>query len=129
MAFKDLVGAVAKRTEGLTGAAQGKLNELLDDYKKVTGVLEKFGFKIGTFSVGMGVLPEIHTTISGSVEDLREESLKQTIEEHQGEATLVSLLKALIASKQIWEHVELKLTTLTLDVTLGVPPKVGVDFH
>jgi hypothetical protein len=129
MALKDLVGKVAKQAEGLTDAAEGKLNELLDDYKKLTGVLERFGFKVGKFTVGIGVLPEIHTTISGSIEDLREESLKQMIAEHQGEATLVSLLKALVTAKQIWEHVELKLTAVTLDVTLGLAPKVAVDFH
>jgi hypothetical protein len=49
--------------------------------------------------------------------------------EHQGEAQLVSLLHTLITAKALWEHVELKLTSVTMNITLGVPPKVDVEFH
>jgi hypothetical protein len=129
MALKDLMGAVKERTEGLGDVAKGKLDAWLDDYKKAVAVLETFGFKVGKFTVGMGLLPEIHTSISGSIENIREDEMKKMIEEHQSEALTVALLKALITTRRCWEHVELKLTGVTMHVTLGLPPNISVEVH
>jgi len=129
MPLKDLMGAVKEKTEGLGDLATGKLEVWLGEYKKAMAVLETFGFKVGKFTVDMGVLPEIHTSISGSIEDIQEDKMKKMIEEHQSEALLVSLLKALITTRRCWEHVELKLTGVMMNVTLGVPPKIGVEVH
>lgn len=129
MEFKDFVETIKEATGELREVAEVKVNEWLDEYKKATAILETFGFTVGKFTVSMGLLPEIHTSISGSIQNIREESLKKMIEEHQAETLLVSLLNALIMARGFWEHAELKLTGVTLDVTLGVPPKVKVDFH
>ena len=129
MAIKDFLEAFREQTEGLTDVAKGKVNEWLDEYKKAIAILEMLGFTVGKFTVGMGMLPEIHTSISGSIENIREESLKKIIEEHKEETLLVSLLNALIMARRFWERAELKLTGVTLDVTLGVPPHVKAHFH
>ena len=129
MAFKDLMETVKETTGGLRDVAKGKVNEWLDEYKKAVAVLETFGFTVGTFTVGMGVLPEIHTSISGSIQNIREDGVKKLIDEHKADTLLVSLLNALIMAKQFWEHVQLKLTSVTLHVTLGVPPTIKAEFH
>jgi hypothetical protein len=129
MPLKDVMGAVKQKTEGLGDVAKGRLDAWLDEYKKATAALETFGFKVGKFTVGMGVLPEIHTSISGSIENIREDEMKKMIEERESEALLVSLLKALITTRRCWEHVQLKLTGVTMNVTLGVPPNIGVEVH
>jgi hypothetical protein len=49
------------------------------------------------------------------------------IEEHQGEALLVALLRSLILTRQIWECLDLKLTGVILKVTLGVPPNIDAE--
>ena len=122
MALKDLIATFTKMFGG-------RVNKWLDEYKKAMRVLETFGFTVGKFSVGMGIFPEIHTSISGSIENIREEGLKKLIEEHQTERLLVSLLNGLITARRLWEHVELKLTSVTLDITLGVLPKINVEAH
>jgi len=129
MDFKNLVGKVTDKAGGLGDVAQGKVNEYLDEYKKVIAILEPFGFTVQKFTVGMGVLPEIHTTISGSIENIREDGLKKMIEEHSANALLVSLLKALLMAKGFWERMELKLTGVTLNITLGVPPRISIETH
>ena len=129
MALKDFIETFKGRTEGLADVAKGKVSEWLDEYKKAVAVLERFGFTVGKFTVGMGILPEIHTSISGSIENIREENLKKMISEHQTETLLVSLLNALIMARRFWERAELKLTGVTLDVTLGVPPNIKAHFH
>jgi len=126
MALKDII---RKGTEGLSDVAMDKISELLDEYKKAITLLETFGFTVGKFNVTMGLLPEIQTSISGLIENIRVNELKKMIEGHQGEALLVSLLKALIVTRQIWEHVELKLKGFTLNVTLGASPKINVELQ
>jgi hypothetical protein len=124
MAFKDII---RKGTEGLTDVAMDKISELLDEYKKAIKFLETFGFTVEKLTVSMALFPEVKTSISGLIEDIHEAELKKMIEEHKGEALLVSLLKALIVTRQIWEHVELKLKGFTLNVTLGASPKINVE--
>ncbi len=122
MALKDLIATFTKMFGG-------RVNKLLDEYKRAMAVLETFGFTVGKFSVGMGIFPEVHTSISGSIENIREDGLRKLIEEHQAERQLVLLLNALITARRFWERVELKLTSVTLDITLGVLPKINVEAH
>jgi hypothetical protein len=129
MALKDVLDKAKSTTEGLGDLAQAKMKDWLADYKKAVAVLETFGFRVGTFTVGMGALPEIHTSLVGSIENIREDRLQAMIDEHKTEDVLVSLLKTLIWARWGWEQMELKLTGVTLHVTLGVPPKVSAEIH
>jgi len=129
MPLKDLMGSLKEMAGGLEGITEFKISQWLDEYKKAIATLETFGFTVGKFTVGMGILPEIHTSISGSIQNIREDGLKKLIDEHQGDALLVSMLRALITTRRFWELVELKLTGVTINVTLGVPPKVAVELH
>jgi hypothetical protein len=117
------------KTEGLEGIALEKMHEMVTGYKKIIAVLEPLGFKMGKFSIVMGVLPEVHTSITGSVLDIREDALKTLMDQHQSETLLVTLLKTLILTKKLWEHMESKLTSATINLTLGLSPKVTVDVN
>ena len=129
MPFKELIPAFIEKAEELGGLAKGKVKELLDEYKKAIAFLDTFGFKVSKFNFSMGLIPEINTSISCSIENLHEDGLKKMIEEHQAEKLLVSLLNALIMAKRMQEHIELPLTGVTLDVTLGAPPKITISLH
>jgi len=128
MGLLDKVGSIVK-SEGLEDVAIAKMHELVDGYKKVLAVLEPLGFRMGKFTVVMGVLPEVHTSISGSIKDITEDGLKKLMEEHQNETLLVSLLKTLILTRKLWERMESKLTGVTINLILGVSPKVSVDVN
>lgn len=129
MSLKDLMSTFKEKTDELGDVAKEKVNEWLDEYKKAIAFLDTFGFRVGKFNFGIGIIPEINTSISGSIENIREDSLKKMIEEHQAEKLLISLLNALIMAKRIREHVELPLTGVTLDVTLGALPKITISLH
>lgn len=116
-------------TEGVGDLARAKVKEWLTDYRKAAAVLETLGFTVGKFSVAMGALPEIHTSLVGSIENVREERLRAMIDEHKSEDLLVSLLRALIWARWGWEQMESKLTAVTLHVTLGFPPKLSAEIH
>ncbi len=129
MGLMDVVGTLKGKAEELEQAATLAATHGLDQWQKAMAVLDTFGFTVGRFTVAMGVIPEIHTSISGSIANIREDGLKQIIAAHPGETLLVTMLEALLFAKHLWERVELKLTSATLNVTLGLPPKVAVEMH
>lgn len=129
MALTDLMTGLHIPTNVLDEVTKGKVMTWLDEYKKAIALLEDFGFTVGRFTVSMGLLPEIHTSISGSIENIHEDALRKLIDERQAEPLLVSMLKALITLRHFWEHVELKLKSVTINVTLGMPPKIAVEAH
>src|SRR5262245_15565397 len=129
MALASLVDRVKNGTEGLGDLAQAKVKAWLEEFKKATTVLETFGFTVSKVSLGMGVLPEIHASLVGSIENIHEDRLRAMIDEHKSEEPLVSLLKTLIWTRWGWEHMDVKLTGVTMHVTLGVPPRVSAEIH
>lgn len=130
MALMSMIVDKAKgATEGVGDLAQAKVKEWLADYKKAAAVLETFGFTVGKFSVTMGALPEIHTSLVGSIEKVREDRLRAMMDEHKSEDLLVSLLRTLSWARWGWEQMESKLTGVTLHVTLGFPPKLSAEIH
>ena len=129
MAFRDLIATLSPLTQILDEATKAKVTAWLDEYKKAIAILEDFGFTVGSFTVSMGILPEVHTSITGSIQNIHEEALRKVMEGHQAESLLVSMVKALILLRHFWEHVELKLNSVTINVTLGVPPKIAVEAH
>src|SRR5262249_48537377 len=121
MALTGLMDKVKVNTEGLADVAQAKVKEWITEFKNATALLETFGFTVSRFSIGMGALPEIHASLEGSIEHIREDRLRAMIDEHKNEELLVSLLKTLIWTRWGWEHMEIKkLTGVTLNVTLGI---------
>ena len=125
----DIKG-VKEKASDLGGATRAKIDETLEEFKKATDLFGKFGFKVGKFKVGMGALPEITTSVSGSLEGIQLENIKQLIEDHKDNKLLTSMLKALATAKEVRDRVELPyFTGAKLDVKLGVPPKISFDLQ
>ena len=124
MDFKDIL---MKKKEELICVGLGKMTEWLDDYKKAIKYLEKYGFTVEKLEIEMGIPPEVHTSILGSIEHIQIDQLNKLIEEQQKEALLVALLRSLVLTRQIWESLDLKLTGVLLKVTLGAPPKIDIE--
>ena len=129
MGLKDLVSSVATKAAEVGDRAGDQLNEWLKDYNKATQTLRTLGFEVGKFTVGMGLLPEVHTTLSGKIASIEKGRVEQLMQEHADHALTVTLLKGLLLAKRVADHVESKLDGVTLHVTLGVPPSVNVELH
>jgi hypothetical protein len=125
----DIKG-VKEKASDLGGATKAKIDETLEEFKKATDLFGRFGFKVGKFKVGMGALPEITTSVSGSLEGIQLENIRQLIEDHKDNKLLTSMLKALVTAKEVRDRVELPyFTGAKLDVKLGVPPKISIDLQ
>ena len=119
----DLSGAKA-----LLEGAMAKIDPLLNDYKNATKKIEGMGFKIGKMTVSMGILPVVHTSLIGAVANVDTALLTKMKEENKEDKVFVTLAEALILAKGIHGRIESKLESMTLNVTLGIPPSVSVDF-
>jgi len=125
----DIKG-VKEKAADIGGATKAKIDETLEEFKKATDLFGKFGFKVGKFKVGMGALPEITTSVAGSLEGVQVEKISKLIEEHKDNKLLTSMLKTLITAKEIRDRVELPyFTGAKLDIKLGVPPKISFDLQ
>jgi len=129
MALKDLVSKVATKAAAVGELAGDKLTEWMDDYKKATNTLETLGFEIGKFTIGMGLMPEVHTTLSGKIANIQKDRVEKLMQEHQDHSSTVTLLKGLLLAKRVSDHLEGKLESVTLHITLGIPPSVNVELH
>src|SRR6266568_2687428 len=96
MALKDMIDKAKSATEDLGDLAQAKVKGWIAEYKKAAAVLETLGFTVGRFTVGMGAFPELHTSLVGSIEKIREDKLRTMIDEHKSEELFIALLKTLI---------------------------------
>ena len=135
----DLLGRVKDSVDKVKGTVEAvadvstvaleKVNELLDEYKRAVVVLQTYGFTVGTFEVGTGLLPEIKTSVTGSVAALQEDAIKKAIAAHQGQTLVVSVLEALLKAKQLYDRVGLTFASVTAEVKITFPPSIGVRFH
>jgi hypothetical protein len=114
--------------KALFESALAKIDPLLHDYNNAAQKLEALGFRVGKMSVSMGLLPVVHTSLIGEVANVDVARLTAMKEENKDDKVLVTLVDALILAKQIHGRIESKLESMTLLVTLGIPPSVSVDF-
>src|SRR5262245_24448887 len=127
MGFKDMVQSVTVDAKGIVDLAGDKLTQWLDAYRKATEQLEPLGFKVGKMTVGMGALPEVHTSLIGEIEKVDAERLKALTEAKKDDQVLAALVKALLLAKKVHGHVDSSLKCVTLHATLGLPPSVRVE--
>ena len=126
MGLKDLVSNVASKATAVGG---DQLTEWMNDYKKAANTLETLGFAATKFTIAMGVLPEVRTSLSGKVANIQKDRVERLMQEHQDHPSTVTLSKALLLAKRVSDHVEGKMEGVTLHITLGIPPSVDVELH
>ena len=90
--------------------------------------LETFGFKVTRFQVGMGVLPEVRSTVRGSLKGVKEDEIREIIAKSENKKILVAMLNALLAAKEMQERARLVgFNQVALDLKLGLPPSISFE--
>lgn len=129
MGLKDFASTLATKAAEVGSLAGDQMTEWLNDYNKATKTLLTLGFEIGKFTIGMGVIPEVNTTLSGKIANIEKGRVEQMMQEHKDHSLTVTLLKGLLLARQVSDHLEGKLESVTLHITLGIPPSVNVELH
>ncbi len=125
---QQMLGTVQGGTTVLTAAAQEKVNSLLADYKEVIELLKQLGIKVDNFQVTTGVgVPQITTSLSGSIGEIKADEIETMIESKSENKLLCLMLKPLLTVKGVQEKSLSELDDVTINVALGLPPKVTVN--
>jgi hypothetical protein len=125
MNFKD----VTSRVKDLAGTASEATGKLVDDFNEALPTMRALGFAIKDLRVGMGLLPEIGAKLIASTETIDVKKIKELIEKHPENKTLVSALKGLELAYNVRQQVgDLPFKGVEIDVILGLPPHIGVAF-
>jgi hypothetical protein len=116
--------------EKLAGLFDEKINLLLTEYSQAVATLQALGMEVGKIRVEMGLLPQVSTTIRGSINDLDPVKIQQLLDANPEKKLLNAILSALLTLARIREVVDLKSSKdVVVDVTLGVPPKVSAELQ
>lgn len=120
-------------TSDITGAAQEKINDILDEYKRILPYMEELGLSVEGFSIEAGLLPQIKTSLRGSIENIKDETVERIKLENNNNQLLVAVLNAVLMAKKC--HLKLEsvyisiLKDIIIDVKLGIPPSISVRFQ
>lgn len=127
--FKEKLARACNKT-GRTGDTTAKMvNSWLDDFNKAVNLLSTFGFRVGKFKVGSGVTPRIATSLVGSLKGVEKEQIIKLIGATKERKIVTAILRAVVTAKSIHERVDaLPTMDVRIDVVLGWPPDVSIDF-
>jgi hypothetical protein len=125
MAFKDLTG----KAKELTGTATEAAGKLVDEFNETLPTMRSLGFTIKDLRVGTGLIPEIGAKLVASTDTIEVKKIKELIEKHSENKTLVGTLKALELAFNIRQQIgDFPFKSVEIDLTLGLPPHIGVSF-
>jgi hypothetical protein len=123
-----MLGKLKDLTNGVEEIAR-HANQTVDQFNDMVPLLEGLGLSVTNVRLGMGLLPEVDATVSGSVEAIEPDKIKKLIEQHRDHTLLVTLLEALRTAGAFKERLSaLALKGVVADVHVGLPPKVSVSF-
>jgi hypothetical protein len=123
--FKDLMG----KAKDLAGAAADAASNVVDEFNEALPTMRALGFTIKDLRVGAGLLPEIGAKLVASTDTIEVAKIHELIEKHPDNKTLVAALKALELAFNVRRQIgDLPFKGVEVDVTLGLPPHIGVAF-
>jgi hypothetical protein len=125
MPFKDLMD----KAKGVADAATDAAGKLVDEFNEALPTMRALGFTIKDLRVGTGLVPEIGAKLIASTETIDVKKVKELIDKHRENKTLVGALKALELAFNIKQQIgDFSFKDVQIDVTLGLPPHIGVAF-
>lgn len=109
--------------------AKKKMDKTLDDFNRALPALKGAGFTVNRFTVKMGILPSILTTLRGSLDAIDPVKIKHLRETHQDNKIMVSVLRALETSSNIKGLVPgMEVRGIEVKLKVGIIPDVEVGF-
>lgn len=125
MPFKDLLGKMPELADAATETAGKYVNEL----NEALPTMRALGFTVKDLRVGMALIPEIGAKLIASTDTVDAKKIKELIEKHPENKTVVGMLKALLLAYNVKQQVgDLPFKGVEIDVTMGLPPRIGVSF-
>ena len=124
----DFNGVLSK-TRDIAGSASDTVGKLLDDFNAALPTMRALGFTVEDIRVAMGLLPEVNAKLVATAANIDVNALDEMIKKKSEQKTLVAVLKALQTAYNLRDQLgDFGLKGVVVDLTLGLPPKVGIGF-
>jgi hypothetical protein len=125
MGFKDLVD----KAKDVAGSVTDAASKLVDEFNEALPTMRALGFTVKDLRIGTGLTPEIGAKLVASMDTIDVGKIKALIDEHAENKTLVTALKTLQLAFNVRQQIgNFPFKGVELDITLGLPPHVGVSF-
>ena len=132
MVFNKLSSQVKGKAEEVAAAGEEKIDAIIDEFNKMMPFAEELGLSVASFDIEAGLLPQIKTSLVGSIEDINDETVERLIAENENNKLLVAIFKSVLMAKSIHQKLEGAyisiLKDLVIDVKLGIPPSISCSF-
>ena len=116
----------------LSEAAMEKVDSILDEYQKILPYMEELGLTVDGLSIEAGLLPKIKTSLIASIDNIETEAVERIKKENSQNQLLTSILNAVLLAKKLDKRLDNASITLfkelIIDITLGVPPSIAINF-
>ncbi|MDJ0902770.1 MAG: hypothetical protein QNJ55_28610 [Xenococcus sp. MO_188.B8] len=132
MVFNKLSSQVKGKAEEVVAAGEEKIDAIIDEFNKMMPFAEELGLSVASFDIEAGLLPQIKTSLVGSIENIKDETVERLISENESNKLLVAMFKAVLTAKSIHQKLEgayiSVLKDLVIDIQLGIPPSIACRF-
>lgn len=132
MDLRKIANQAQEKATEAAAAAQEKIDAILDEFNRMLPFVEELGLRVSSFDIEAGLLPQIKTSLIGSVDDIKSETVERLIAENETNKLLGAVLSAVLMAKSIHERLEgayiSVLKDLVIDIKLGVPPSITCRF-
>ena len=132
MVFNKLSSQVKGKAEEVVAAGEEKIDAIIDEFNKMMPFAEELGLSVASFDIEAGLLPQIKTSLVGSIENIKDETVERLIAENENNKLLVAIFKAVLTAKSIHQKLEgayiSVLKDLVIDIQLGIPPSIACRF-
>jgi hypothetical protein len=124
----DFNGMLSK-TRDLAGSASDTVGTLLDDFNAALPAMRALGFTVEDIQVAIGLLPEVNAKLVAAAANIDVNTLDEIIRKRSQQKTLIAVLQALQTAYNLRDQLgDFGLKGVVVDVTLGLPPRVGIGF-
>lgn len=130
---KLFTSQIQEETEDMTDMAKEKIDLFLEEYKQLLPYIEELGLTVQGFSIEAGLLPQIKTSLRGSIDTINPEVVERIKEENKTNKLLIAILNAILVAQKCHQKLESVyisvLKDIIVDIKLGIPPSILIRFQ
>jgi hypothetical protein len=108
-------------------ATSEKIHEWVDEFNRAVPYMRALGFSVKSFSIGVGLIPELNATLVGAVDALDSNKIEEMSQRTNNRALNVLLGGLQTAAKFKNQLTAIGVKGIEIDIKLGLPPTITVN--
>jgi hypothetical protein len=114
-------------SSNVSAATSEKIHEWVDEFNRAVPSMKALGFSVKSFSIGVGLIPELNATLVGAVQALDSNKLEEMVQRSTNRALNVLLGGLQTAAKFKDQLTTIGVKGIEIDIKLGLPPTITVN--